>query len=115
MAESKEAVENIDEILSVDGVDGIFIGPYDMSGSYGCVGQTDSPVIREACAKVAEACLRHGKAAGQHIVTPTEESVDRAIAQGFTFIALGADIVFLNQSAETAGGMARRAVERRRT
>ena len=100
MIESKEAVENIDEILSVDGVDGVFIGPYDMSGSYGITGQTANPIIVDACKKVAEACLRHGKAAGQHIVLPTAENVAKAKEQGYTFIALGCDLVFLNRAAD---------------
>lgn len=102
MIESKEAVENIDEILEVEGVDGVFIGPYDMSGSYGCVGQTDNPVIVEACKKVAQACKKHNKAAGKHIVIPTKENIAEALADGFTFIALGADIVFVDRAARDA-------------
>ena len=39
------AVENIDEIVSVEGVDGVFTGPYDLSGSYGCVGQLGHPDV----------------------------------------------------------------------
>ena len=99
MIESKEAVENIDEIVSVDGV---FIGPYDMSGSYGITGKTGDPIIVDACNKVAEACKRHGKAAGQHIVLPTKENVAKAIEQGFTFIAFGCDLVFLSKGAKDA-------------
>lgn len=102
MIESKQAVECIDEILEVEGVDGVFIGPYDMSGSYGCVGRTDEPVVVEACAKVLEACKRHGKAAGEHIVLPNERNVSKALADGFTFIALGTDIVFLADAARDA-------------
>lgn len=105
MIESKCAVENIDRILAVDGVDGVFIGPYDMSGSYGIPGQTGAPVIQEACRHVAASCARAGKAAGQHIVTPTDGSVREAIAQGFTFLALGMDTVFLAAGARTARGM----------
>ncbi|MBQ7177890.1 MAG: hypothetical protein IJS08_10800 [Victivallales bacterium] len=102
MIESREAVENIAAILDVEGVDGVFIGPYDMSGSYGIVGQTSSPIIVEACAKVAQACLKHGKAAGQHIVTPTPENIAAAKRQGYTFIALGMDTYFLANGVRTA-------------
>jgi len=102
MIESKEAVDNIDEILKVEGVDGTFIGPYDMSGSYGCVGKTDDPCILRACDKVVNACIKHNKAPGKHIVLPNEENVADAIKKGFTFIALGADIVFLNNGARNA-------------
>ena len=102
MIESKEAVENIDEILEVEGVDGVFIGPYDMSGSYGIIGQTSDPMIADACSRVAKACLRHGKAAGQHIVLPTKENVAKAQEEGYTFLALGCDLVFLRYAATDA-------------
>ncbi len=102
MIESREAVENIDEILQVEGVDGVFIGPYDMSGSYGIVGQTSHKIIREACIKVSAACERHGKSAGIHVVLPVDDAVKNAVEEGFTFIALGIDVVFLDQSAKRA-------------
>jgi 2-keto-3-deoxy-L-rhamnonate aldolase RhmA len=102
MIESKEAVENIDEILEVKGVDGVFIGPYDMSGSFGVVGQTGHTLILDACKTVVKACNKHSKAAGLHIVKPTPESIEKALEDGFTFIALGVDTVFLNHSASAA-------------
>lgn len=99
MIESKEAVENIDEILAVAGADGVFIGPYDMSGSYGVPGQTDHETVVEACKTVAKSCRKHGKAAGQHIVRPTTENVQQALDQGYTLLALGMDTVFLTRGA----------------
>lgn len=105
MIESQEAVDNIEAILQVNGVDGVFIGPYDMSGSYGIPGQTGSPVIKEACARVAAACKKHSKAAGQHIVLPTKENVAAVIGQGFSLLALGMDTVFLTNGATEAIGM----------
>jgi 2-keto-3-deoxy-L-rhamnonate aldolase RhmA len=102
MIESKEAVRNIDDILGVDGVDGVFIGPYDMSGSYGMPGKTTDPVIQRACARVVEACRTAGKSAGIHVVLPTPESIEQAIRQGFTFIAVGVDTIFLSQGAKAA-------------
>ncbi len=102
MIESKQAVENIDAILAVDGVDAVFIGPYDMSGSYGLTGQPDHPVIRDACRTVIDACATHGKSAGLHLVKPTPENIAQTIADGFTFIALGVDMVFLDQAARSA-------------
>ena len=100
MIESREAVSNIDAILAVDGVDGVLIGPYDLSGSYGVVGQTAHPLVKEAKRTVLEACLRHGKAAGQHIVLPTAENVAAALAEGYKFLALGMDTVFLAEGAK---------------
>ena len=109
MIESKEGVENIDEILGVDGVDGVFIGPYDMSGSYGLPGRTDDPVIQAACAEVAAACAKAGKSAGIHVVLPAVDAIEKAIADGFTFIAVGVDTVFLHEAAATALAAARAA------
>jgi len=102
MIESKEAVEHIDDILSVNGVDGVIVGPYDMSGSYGITGQTGHELIKKACIRVSEACSRKGKAAGQHIVIPTRENVRDAVKNGFTLLALGMDTVFLAQGARAA-------------
>jgi 2-keto-3-deoxy-L-rhamnonate aldolase RhmA len=102
MIESRMAVENINAIMAVEGVDAAFIGPYDMSGSYGCPGQTNSVVIQDACAQVVDACERAGKTAGLHVVIPTEEAISRAINDGFTMIAVGADIIYLRQAAREA-------------
>lgn len=99
MIETKTAVENIEEILKVEGVDGVFIGPYDMSGSYGMPGRTNDPMIINACRMVLESCKKHGKAAGLHIVLPTEETINNAIREGYTFIGLGMDNVFLKRAA----------------
>lgn len=99
MIESRMAVDNIDLIIAVDGVDGCFVGPYDMSGSYGIPGQTGHKTVKDACGKVAETCKKHGKSAGQHIVIPTMENVAAALKQGYTFIALGLDSYFLGNGA----------------
>lgn len=107
MIESKQAVESIDEILSVDGVDGIFVGPYDLSGSLGIPGQTSHPLVLDSCAKVSDACRRLGKSAGAHVVIPTPEAIEKTISDGFTFIALGVDTVFLRDGAKAALEIAR--------
>jgi len=110
MIESKEAVENIDDILDVEGVDGVFIGPYDMTGSYGIVGQVDHSLIQDAGKTVVDACKRHEKSAGLHVVHPTTEAVEKSISDGFTFVALGVDAVFLTQSSKAALETAKAAI-----
>lgn len=104
MIESRQAVENIESILAVEGVDGVFVGPYDMSGSYGVTGETEHPFIQEACRRVSKACEKRGKSAGIHIVAPTREKIIKARQDGFTFIALGMDTVFLAEGAQKALG-----------
>lgn len=95
MIESREAVENIDEILAVDGVDGVLIGPYDLSGSYQVPGEINHPMVQQAKKEVLLACAGAGKAAGQHIVQPTQAEVSGALAEGYRFLALGMDTVFI--------------------
>ena len=112
MIESKEGVENIDAIAAVAGVDGVFIGPYDLSGSYGIPGQTQDPVVRNACRRVIEACVRAEKSAGLLVVMPTPEAVAQAINDGFTLVCLGIDTVFLDQGARATRALALSALEK---
>ena len=99
MIESKEGVENIEDIAAVDGLDAVFIGPYDLSGSYGIPGQIQAPVVRDACHRVIEACRRANKAVGLLVVRPTPEAVRQALEDGFTLICVGIDTVFLDEGA----------------
>lgn len=99
MCESVKAVENIDSILRVKGVDGVVIGPYDLSGSMGIPGRTHAPEVTQKCADVAAACRKAGKYAGVHIVCPTPENIRTALDQGYNFIALGMDTYFLIRGA----------------
>lgn len=100
MIESQKAVRNIDSILAVDGVDGVFIGPYDMSGSYGIIGRTGDPIIKNASRTVSESCAKAEKSAGMHIVLPTGQEIQEAVNQGFNFLGLGMDTVFLANGAK---------------
>lgn len=99
MIETRAAVSVIDEILAVDGIDGVFIGPYDLSGSYGVPGQVRHEEVVAAQCRVVEACERAGKSAGLHVVTPGRGAVHAALDAGFTFIAMGMDTVFLRSAA----------------
>ena len=106
--EHKEAIANLDAILATDGVDGVFIGPLDLSGSMGITGQMDHPDMRQALRYYLEACTAHRKAAGLHIVRPCRDNIQKAIDEGYTLIALGTDGVFLQEHAATALGEAGR-------
>jgi 2-keto-3-deoxy-L-rhamnonate aldolase RhmA len=90
----------------VEGIDGVFIGPYDMSGSYGIPGQTDAEVVLDACQRVLDACERASKSAGIHIVDPTPSAIQESLDDGFTLICLGIDVVFMRQAAHAAMALA---------
>lgn len=96
-----DAVNNIDEILSVPGIDGTFIGPYDLSMSLGIPGQLSHPKVIEAKEKVLKAVLAKGLAAGIHMVQPATavQDCEKAVKEGYTFVAVGTDILFLGDSA----------------
>lgn len=113
MVESVEGVENVEEIVAVDGVDAIFIGPYDLSGSYGMPGQTQAPIVQAACRRVVQACERAGKAVGLLVVRPAPEAVQQAIDDGFTLICLGIDTVFLDEGARAARALALSVLEKK--
>lgn len=99
--EHKDAVANIEEILSVPGIDGTFIGPYDLSLSLGIPGQIRHPEVVAAKKKVREATMARGLVAGVHFVHPSTAAEDckQAVAEGYRFIAVGTDILFLGDSA----------------
>ena len=91
MIETAEAMKNLDDILSVPGVDGAYVGPSDLSLALGLkprLDQTDAPVV-EAQQKIAEACKRHGVVAGIHNSTATYAL--KMIAQGYQFVTLASD------------------------
>jgi len=95
MLEHIKAVANIDEILSVPGIDATFIGPYDLSSSMNLAGQLDNPDVLAAQKTLLEACIRHGIPPGFHIVPNDPPQVAKRIEMGFRFIALGLDTGFL--------------------
>ncbi len=100
--EHKDAVANLDAILRVDGVDGVFVGPLDLSGSMGITGQLDHPRMLAALEEYRATCRAHQKTAGLHIVRPDEANVRRALDEGYTMLALGLDNVFMEQAARAA-------------
>ena len=93
--ESKKGVENIEEIIANPYVDGVMIGPYDLSGSYGVPGQLDNFLVKDACCEVIESCKRHGKSCGTQLSNPNQSSINLAIDEGYTFIILSSDLFIL--------------------
>jgi 2-dehydro-3-deoxyglucarate aldolase len=95
--ESVRGVKDIDKILSHNEVDGVMIGPYDLSGSLGIPGKLDAPKVQEASKKVIGACARYEKACGTHIIEPSRENIKDAFSMGYTFVVLASDVFLLGQ------------------
>ena len=100
--ESVEGVKSVDEMLAVEGVDGVMIGPYDLSGSLGIPGQLDHPLVTEACVQVIDACKRFGKACGTQIIELTPDCASKAFSAGYTFAVLASDVFLLWKWSERA-------------
>ncbi|CAN0361634.1 unnamed protein product [Phaeothamnion confervicola] len=96
--ETREALKQIEAIASVDGVDGVFIGPNDLSASYGHLGNWGHPEVQDALKDAVVRLKKVGKAAG--ILTPNEEEAKRFIDWGYTFVAVGADLGLLAKNAD---------------
>jgi 2-keto-3-deoxy-L-rhamnonate aldolase RhmA len=95
LLETEKAFENLDEIVSVPGVDVAWVGHFDLTVSMGIPMQFDHPRCLAAMDALVEACRRHGVAPG--FLPPTPEAAVHWIRQGFRAISLGSDIgVFLD-------------------
>jgi 4-hydroxy-2-oxoheptanedioate aldolase len=88
-AETREGIANLDEIAAVDGVDGVFIGPSDLSAAYGHVGDPWHPEMQEIIADAFRRIQKAGKAVG--ILTLDETLAKMHIEMGAAFIAVGTD------------------------
>ncbi|MBI4905025.1 MAG: 2-dehydro-3-deoxyglucarate aldolase [Acidobacteria bacterium] len=95
--ETRAAVENVDAIAGTAGVDVLFIGPSDLSHSYGVLGQFDHPDFCEAIERTVAAAKRYRKSLG--ILLPKPGDFARYHDLGFRFIASGSDAVLLNNTA----------------
>jgi 2-keto-3-deoxy-L-rhamnonate aldolase RhmA len=96
-----DAIKELDEIISTDGVDGTFIGPYDLSGSIGKPGQWDSSDVKEALLIYEETVKKYDKWVGFHVIQPDYELVNDKIAKGYNFIAFSLDVLFLGTIARS--------------
>ncbi|GAA3355322.1 hypothetical protein GCM10017744_017410 [Streptomyces antimycoticus] len=100
MIETAQALANTAEICATDGLDGVYIGPSDLTIALGGRTSTDTSVAEKfdaALAKVAEEARTAGIAAGIHC--PDGATAAKRLAQGFTFATVSSDLVHLEQAA----------------
>ena len=96
--ESIDAVNNLEEIFSVEGVDGYMIGPYDLSGSLGIPGQFDHPEFVEVTNQINNTARKMKITRGIHIIEPDPKELKKRIEEGYRFIAYSLDIRMLDTS-----------------
>jgi len=92
-AESAQAVENIDAIAAIEGVDGVFVGPADLSADMGYPGQPDHPEVEAAIDHLIARTVAAGKIAG--IITFDESRLNEYAEKGVTFLGVGGDMMVL--------------------
>ena len=90
-----DAVNNLEDILSLDGIDGTFIGPYDLSGSMGKPGNYNDDDVIEIIRKYEETAKKYNKLIGYHIIEPDYNLVNEKVESGYNFIAFSLDTLFL--------------------
>ena len=98
--ETEKAVHAIEEIVSVPGVDGVMIGPNDLSLSLGVPGELNHPRMAEAYERVIAACKKYKVAPGVHL--GEWESAKFWISRGMRFLTYRSDLLFLTEGARNA-------------
>lgn len=96
MIESKTAVSNLNEILRVDGLDAILIGPYDLSASMGICADFNNTEFIKTLKKIQSASADLSIACGIHVVNPNPLELEQRVSEGFRFLPYSIDSVFLN-------------------
>lgn len=93
-----DAIRELDKIIQTDGVDGTFIGPYDLSGSMGYPGEWNSPDVISALKTYEDTAKKYNKLIGFHVVPPDYSLVEEKIDKGYNFIAFCFDAFFLGNT-----------------
>ena len=99
LIETLPGIDNVDEILAVDGIDVGWLGHYDLTNAMGITGQFDHPDFLASVDKLTAACARHGKAAG--FLPQSPDGVDEWVARGFRCLAFGTDVGLLKGALAT--------------
>jgi 2-dehydro-3-deoxyglucarate aldolase len=102
MIEHVSAIEQLPAILAVDGLDAIFIGPYDLSASMGLTGQFSEPAFVAAQERIRSLAAAASIACGVHVVAPSREELAARIEEGYRFLAHSIDAAFLSSSLRNA-------------
>ena len=94
-----DGINNLEDIISVPGIDGTIIGPYDLSGSMGMPGEFEKPVVKDALKRYIDICKEHNFPMGFHVVNTDPKKIQEKIDEGYRFIAYGTDFLFMGDTA----------------
>jgi 2-dehydro-3-deoxyglucarate aldolase len=100
MIEHVRAVEQLPDILDVEGLDAILVGPYDLSASMGLTAQFDHPEVILALKQIHTLVSKTTVACGLHVVEPSLTLLEQRIKEGYRFLAYSADAIFLHLTAQ---------------
>ena len=100
LIEHIDAVSSLEEILAVAGIDGVLIGPYDLSGSMNMLGQVTSEPVRSSIAEIKKRCQEKPVPVGMFVMKA--EDAQNEIDDGCKFIVVGIDSVLLWNAVKNA-------------
>jgi 2-keto-3-deoxy-L-rhamnonate aldolase RhmA len=105
--ESNSAVQNIEKIVAVDGIDAVMIGPYDLSADLGVPGEFDSERFVQSVKKVTQAARNAKIATGIHVVEPDPTVIESSLEDGHSFLVYSVDMRILDVGARIGGDILR--------
>ena len=94
-----DGVNNLSDILEEELLDGVLVGPYDLSASMGMPGNFTDPKFLGAMEKIENISLESNKVLGAHVIPSTSESIEEKVARGYSFLAFSLDFFFLGDRA----------------
>jgi len=95
MMETPEALDHVEEIAAVDGIDLLLVGTNDLTTEMGIVGQFDDPRVHDAYARTIAACRKHGKHVGVGGLPSRPDLIAEYVKMGARFVSTGTDLTFL--------------------
>jgi 2-dehydro-3-deoxyglucarate aldolase len=100
-------INDLENILEVEGIDGVFIGPYDLSGSLGIPGKYEEPIVVDALERFKRICKEKRFSMGFHVIETNAERLQAKIDEGYNFIAFSTDFLFMGTNARNELGKIR--------
>ena len=100
MIEDVKAIKSLNKILKVKNLDGILIGPYDLSASMGIPGKFKNIKFKKAINQIKTSCKNHKISCGLHLIDPSYQKLKEYIRQGYNFIPYSTDTYIINQAVE---------------